>query len=440
MQLIPSTATVKGALSAHAAMGLLAGALLYLVCLSGTVLVFYEELQRTEQADAPEMTRIDPQAMERGIAAVLASEKGQPPTTHLYVHLPVPELPRTTITTDTQAVHIDADGAIAAPEENKWSEFLYALHYTLHLPGLVGITLVGILGMLMVALAISGLIAHPKVFRDAFRLRTRHGGGIALSDWHNRLSVWTLPFGLAISITGAVIGLASVTAYVLAAGYYDGDIEAVYAPIFGGEGKPDDSAAPVPQVANALRYMQANYPDVAITYVTLHDPLTAGQHIQVVASPPRRLIFGEYYDFDQSGRFMGTAGLADGSLGQQAAASNYSLHFGNYGGLPVKIAYCLFGLALTVVSASGVYIWLGKRRRKGLQEPRLRAAWHGVVWGAPAALVLTLATRFAFGNAAPFTAIFWSALVLMIAGMIGFAGRRTDEPESSPRQSDLLAG
>ncbi|GAA0733420.1 PepSY-associated TM helix domain-containing protein [Sphingomonas japonica] len=423
MKLAPNAATVKRALSAHAAIGLLAGALLYLVCLSGTALVFYEEWQRAEQGDAPEMTTIDPQAVQRGVAAVLASERGKPPTTHLYVHLPVPELPRTTITTDTQAVHLDADGRVAAPEENAWSEFLYGLHYTLHLPGVVGITIVGILGMLMVALSISGLIAHPRIFRDAFRFRTRHSGGVALSDWHNRLSVWTLPFGLAIAITGAAIGLASVTAYALANRYYDNDLEAVYAPIFGDEGKPDAAPAPVPAVATALETMAQRFPEVAITYVTLHDPMTAGQHVQIVASPPRRLIFGEYYAFDAAGRFKGTAGLSDGAIGQQAAASNYNLHFGNYGGLPVKIAYCLFGFALTIVCATGVYIWLGKRRRRGVHEPRLLGAWHGVVWGAPAALAITLAARFALGNAAWFTAIFWTALALAIVAAIAAAHR-----------------
>src|SRR5690606_2491402 len=105
--------------------------------------------------------------------------------------------------------------------------------------GLVGITLVGILGVLMLALSLSGVIAHPRIFRDAFRLRTRHKGGVALTDWHNRLSVWTLPFGLAIALTGAVIGLSSVAAYAAAARYYGGDVEALYSTIFAEEGKPD---------------------------------------------------------------------------------------------------------------------------------------------------------------------------------------------------------
>ena len=414
MKLVPSKDLVKRALSAHAAIGLLAGGLLYLVCLSGTVLVFYEEWQRFEQNDAPEMERIDPAAVQRGIAAMLDSERGKPATTHLYVHLPVPELPRTTITTDTQAVHIDSQGRIARPEENKWSEFLYALHYTLNLPALVGITIVGVLGMLMIALAVTGLIAHPRIFRDAFRLRTRHGGGVALADWHNRLSVWTLPFSLAIALTGAVIGLATVGGYAVAARYYGGDVEALFATVFGDEPAHDAARAPVPDVVPALRYMSANHPDVQVTYVVLHDPGTAGQHVQLVGGHPRRLIFGEYYAFDREGRFKGTAGLADGDLGRQAAASNYNLHFGNYGGLPVKIVYVLLGLAVTIVSATGVYIWLGKRRRRGLHEPRLRAAWDGTVWGAPAALVLTLAARLVFGNDAPFTALFWGVFVAVI--------------------------
>ena len=59
MTVAPETSTVKRALSAHAAIGLLAGALLYIVCLSGTLLVFYEEWQRFEQPSPPQMTEID---------------------------------------------------------------------------------------------------------------------------------------------------------------------------------------------------------------------------------------------------------------------------------------------------------------------------------------------------------------------------------------------
>ena len=38
------------------------------------------------------------------------------------------------------------------------------------------------------------------------------------------------------------------------------------------------------------------------------------------------------------------------------------LHFGDYGGLPLKIIWALFDLALIVVLVSGVYLWLSRRR------------------------------------------------------------------------------
>ncbi|WP_371715352.1 PepSY domain-containing protein [Granulicella sp. L56] len=38
------------------------------------------------------------------------------------------------------------------------------------------------------------------------------------------------------------------------------------------------------------------------------------------------------------------------------------LHFGDYGGLPLKIIWGLFDLVLIVVLVSGLYLWLSRRR------------------------------------------------------------------------------
>ena len=419
MTLAISKDAVQRALSGHAAIGLLASALLYLICLTGTVVVFYQEWQRIEQLDAPEMAAIAPDAVQRGVAAVLRAEKGKPATTHLYVHMPVDGLPRTTITTDHQAFHIEADGKIAVPEENAWSEFLLGAHYALNIPGLVGMTIVGIFGVMILALALSGVVAHPRIFRDAFRFRARDNHGVGLADWHNRLSVWTLPFSLAIALTGSMIGLGVVGTYGLAAVFYENDIEAAYAPIFGAEHGANASPAPPADVAAPLAWLAAQRPQVRPTYVILHDPGTRGQHIQIVAEHPRRLIYGETYEFGADGTYHGKVGLSDGHMGQQLAASTYNLHFGNYGGLPVKIIYFLLGLALTIVVATGTSIWLGKRERRGVHDQRLRSLWDGVLWGVPLALTLTFLARLIAGNAAPLTAIFWLlfALILLIAAV-----------------------
>ena len=119
--------------------------------------------------------------------------------------------------------------------------------------------------------------------------------------------------------------------------------------------------------------------------------------------------------------------MSDGHWGQQLAASTYNLHFGNFGGLPVKIIYFLLGLALTIVVGTGTSIWLGKRERRGVHDPRLRSLWDGVLWGVPLALTLTFLARVIAGNAAPLTAIFWllCTLILFVAAI---------RPQSRPKR------
>lgn len=420
----PERGRVQRALSAHSALGLLVAAALYILGLTGALSVFHDEWQRAEQPDAPEMTHLAPQAAQRAVAAGLAAERAAArPTTHLYLHLPTAELPRATVSTDHGGTHVDAAGHPAGAEEAEWSDFLLALHDTLTLPSLLGLSVVGALGAMLLALTLTGVLAHPRIFRDAFRLRARDRSGIGLADWHNRLSVWTLPFTLAVALTGASIGLGSITAYAVAQGWYGGDVEAAYAPLFGAEGQADARPAPVPDIAAALRTMQARFPNITPTYVILHEPMTVGQQVQVLGDHRHRLIYGENYVFDAAGRFLGTTGLADGAVGQQVVASSYKLHFGNFGGLPVKIAYALLGLGLCVIIATGPYLWLGKRERRGRAAPGLRAAWGGVVWGTPLVLAALFAARMLVGHAVPFTALFWGALVPIVA-LAARQGRR----------------
>ncbi|HEY8965715.1 MAG TPA: PepSY-associated TM helix domain-containing protein, partial [Candidatus Methylacidiphilales bacterium] len=50
------------------------------------------------------------------------------------------------------------------------------------------------------------------------------------------------------------------------------------------------------------------------------------------------------------------------------------LHFGNFGGWPIRVIYCLGGLAPAVLSVSGVAIWIVRKRnqkRNGTPQSRL---------------------------------------------------------------------
>ena len=319
------------------------------------------------------------------------------------------------VTTDHGAEYVDANGTPDRPEAHAWTEFMLFLHMYLHLPPVLGLLVVGGLGAMLAALAITGLAAHPRIFRDAFRLRLRGGGQLARADLHNRLGVWLLPFTLALAFTGAAIGLGQIVFLSVASERYGGDPEAVYAPLFGAHPPHDATPAPLARADRAVAWMAEHHPEHRITYVTLEEPMTAGQQIEVLADHERRLIYGETYRFDGDGNFVGKVGLSDGPAGQQAVASVYKLHFGSFGGVFVEIAYLLFGLALCAVTATGMTIWLMKRRARGLASPRLESFWAVVVWGSPLALLLAYWLRVGAGPGAPLTLVFW---VLLSAGIV----------------------
>ncbi|MEZ5679817.1 MAG: PepSY domain-containing protein [Erythrobacter sp.] len=408
---------VRRALSGHAAIGLLAGALIYLIAITGAMIVVHDRWQRWEQPGVTETgDHLSPTAAQASLERVLAREGDLPRTEHLYIRMPTEDLPRAVVTTDNKAWYIDGEGEVVEREAHTWTEFVMALHINLTLPIVWGMILVGALGVALAALLVTGVLAHPRIVRDAFRLRTRHDPQLARADWHNRLGVWTFAPMLAITLTGAFIGLSYVGAGLLAQVYEGGDIEPVYATIFGNEPEHDPTPAPLPDIARAMATVSERFPQTVPTYVVVHDPMTRGQFVQIIAEHPRRLIYGETYRFDGAGEYLGKVGTSDGEFGRQAAASTYRLHFGDFAGLPVELAYIGFGFALAGITATGTTLWLRKRARKGYPTERFDAMWAMVVWGIPLMLVVTAWLRFTGGPDVPLVSTFWGGLALGLAG------------------------
>lgn len=375
---------VSSMLGGHLSLGLAASALLYILCLTGTAMVFHEEFARWEQPQLPEMESVSPAASATAAQSVLAGLDETPH--HFYVGLPTPTLPRLWVATSERTWFADAEGNIVAEADHEFSHFLEEVHYYLTLPMLPGLTLVGILGVLMAGLCLSGLLAHPRLFRDAFRLRLKSSSRLAQADLHNRLSVWAFPFHLVIALTGAALGLSLLVAAVFAPVVNDGDTETFFDPIFGEEAEGAETPAPLADIEAALINFEDEHPDTRAWVINFHDPATAGQSAEILAYHPRRLVFGDYVGFDASGKLGDWTGLSDGDLGQQVVAALYPLHFGSFGDLPVKILYGLLGLAACVVVASGVNIWLVKRRQAARPVPAFERAWTATVWGSPLAL------------------------------------------------------
>lgn len=404
-----SISFTKRSLAAHTWLGLFISAIMYMICLSGTIAVFHQEFERWEQPQITEMQDFSTDAVDKAYDDFVARYPQD--TGHMHVVFPSSGIPRLVVENDHVAHFVEPDGSLAQIEKPLWTKMLVDLHLYMHLPQSFGMVLVSAFGALLCALIISGFLAHPRIIKDAFRWR-RGGTGLQENiDLHNRFSVWASPFHIMIAITGAYFGLAGILIVLISQAFYGGDRQAVIDLAFTPE--PELSQPLVrPKIDEAINYVQQNDPEGELIFLTVHEPNTTGQFIEIYVKQPGRLIYSENYRFDVDGKFIGTGGYKNGPAGKQIIYSMYRLHFGDFFGLTSKILYFILGLMLTAVSATGINIWLKKRKHEDI----FNRLWPAFVWGSPTALALSASLQLYINIR--LDASLWIIITVILAGTI----------------------
>lgn len=420
---------VRAMLAGHSALGIAFAALIYVVCITGTVSVFVNELRRWEQPDAPVLTEAPTaQAVATALAEGHARAVADGAAHDMFLIGPGTSNARLSVlyrgeTPEAEGAWLaDATGRLSAPLHAPWSEFISHLHATLHLPGTWGLFLVGLVGVTLLSSLISGLLSHPRIFRDAFAMRWGGSRQLQEADLHNRLGVWGLPFHFVVSLSGALLGLSTLIVGVLALAAYEGNSEKAFAAILGPLAREDDRPAPLPDVAAMIRQVETAHPDATFASVNVQHVATAGQVVHLGMRTPRHLPLANVYYFDGDGRAMGDGGLEAGGIGQQILGALQPLHFGWFGGMPVKIAYGVLGLALSVIAHNGITIWLARRRAKGRAAPGFEKVWSAVAWSQPLAFGITAGASFFLSEKA-LVSVYLVATALALA----YARRARDE-------------
>ncbi len=398
-------------LAGHAWLGIGVGALLYLLCVTGTLAVFGDTLRRWEHPDVPEYRALPPVVM-GDVEQEFIRRAGVPET--LWLLLPTPSLPRAHVSDGEHEWYLDVQGQFVVPPTEPWVELLTDLHIHLQLPQTLGLVVVGVLGVLMASLIISGLLAHPAILRNAFQLRWGGSQRVQHADIHNRIGVWATPFLLMVSLTGAFIGLASLYLAVWAELDYGGDRSAAIEAVYGADPMVDASPSRVDYPA-VMAQMARVAPAATPIYLAVQGLGTENQVVEVAATLPQRLAYSEIYRFSVDGRPLGDQGLTSGPWGRQLAYSVYRLHFGHFGGAAVRWLYLVFGAAAIVLVATGMRLWLVKRAPPGW----IGGAWTAVQWGTPAGLACAAASALVGG---PVKAVFW--LVFAGAAVVGVVSGR----------------
>lgn len=386
---------VAALLAGHSALGLGFCALIYLICLSGTVAVFEQELQRWEQPAVPAVTKVGPQAIETAIAK-LRQQAPKDAEASITITLPAPDRPQLLVSAGGhegkggRTWYADANGRLIAEVRHPAASFVSKLHTDLHLPLFIGRIIVGISGMALLCLVILGALAHPRIFKDAFRLRLGGSRRLELADTHNRLGTWVLPFALLISFTGAFVALFFFMFAGVAATTYRGDMGKAFSDLAGPFPKHDVRPQSLPPVTPLIQRARLAMPAAAIDVLDIQQPGTRAQQIGISLRGSDPLLGATRIVFDGHGRQIYSSATRPHSLPQQLLLATQPVHFGWFGGIGVKIAYGLLGIALCVTTSTGARIWLRRRRDKGHPAPACERLWIAVKWGQPLGIALAV--------------------------------------------------
>lgn len=244
----------------------------------------------------------------------------------------------------------------AVPQNEGVVNFFFRLHVDM-LAGLPGTLFLGVMGLLFVASIVSGVVVYGPFMRKLpfGAVRNDRGPRLRWLDLHNLLGIVTVLWGLVVGITGVVNTLDRPLL-----GYWQmTEISEMIAPW-------KDKATPVSRkpVDEAVRAAESAVPDMAVRFIAFPGTPFAG--------PYHYMVFMRG-DSPLTARLLKPV-LVDAETGQVSDSRNLPwyltlvlisqpLHFGDYGGMPLKILWALLDAIVIVVLWSGLYLWWKKRQQ-----------------------------------------------------------------------------
>ncbi len=416
---------VRRMIDSHSVLGLAFAALIYIVSLSGALTLFVPEISLWENRDVPTAFESSPAAVASAARNVETHLEEGNEILNVVAYAPDEFKPYLTVRLNQRAdekSELDSRDWVADPQtgelgkriEAPFAHVIEDLHTMLHLPAPWGRYLVGLLGVVMFTLILSGIFAHPTIFKDAFKLRLKRNARIAWTDVHNRLSVWGLPFHLIITFTGAFLGVAGITVAALAMLAYEGDQEAAIQVIQGPQpivGAPPMSAPP------DYEKMLVNSKGEGRTFSLLvaGNPKDSGNTTTIAYYEDGILSARTSDIYRNTGEFLEKFGGADSPAGARAFGMVQPLHYGTFGGFPIKILYFLLSLALTYITSTGMMIWFKRKKQQSQPRPKHEAAWRGMTTGLSlglAACALVVAVNIAL----PLEPVFFGVWLVSLLG------------------------
>lgn len=240
--------------------------------------------------------------------------------------------------------------------------FLRNIHVRLY-ESYYGRQIVGLAGVALVVMTITGLLIYGNFTRrQRFGTIRKKNIRTFTADWHKYIGITTLVFNLLIATTGAWLGLQPK----LMKWFGTKNPNAVYksAEII----SPEADQALSIDYERVLAASRQAFPDLIPAYIR---PSREGERtVEIYGDVPKtayephinRLVLDK-----QTYETKFVYDIRQQTINDKVYFVQEALHFGSFGGIWLKIVYCLFGLTSGVLSITGFIIYLDRIRKK---EPR----------------------------------------------------------------------
>ncbi|MBC9744585.1 PepSY-associated TM helix domain-containing protein [Pseudomonas syringae] len=221
---------------------------------------------------------------------------------------------------------------------------------------LPGKLLLAFMGLLFVVAIVSGTVLYAPFMRklEFGQVRVDKSRRTRWLDLHNLIGVVTLTWALVVGVTGVI----SACADLLIASWRNDALATMIAPY--------KDAPPLTQRAPATRLLE------------IAESAAPGMQADFIAFPGTRFSSEHHYAVFLKGNTHLTAHLATPVLidaqtlqvtavverpwYMDALGMSQPLHFGDYGGMPMKILWAVLDVLTIIVLGSGVYLWWVRRR------------------------------------------------------------------------------
>ena len=346
-----------------------------LLCLTGLPLIFHHEIGHLlgDEIEAPALPaamdaqRVSLDVMAKAANAVhptrviqYAGENEDDPRLWWFTLAPTPAP-----TEDFKSVAVDARTGLVVREYRVGEGFM-DLMLRLHVDmfaGLPGKLFLGFMGLLLLIALVSGVVLYAPFMRklDFGAVRKDRSNRVKWLDLHNLVGIVTLVWCFVVGATGMI----NTWADLLVKYWQYTEVSTLLAPY---QGQPLLAARDRGPLQASLDTAMHHGQQRKVSFIAF--PGTA------FSSPHHNTIFLKGTT-PLTSRLLQPL-LVDARTAQLTAAPelpwyltallvSQPLHFGDYGGMPMKILWALLDVATIVVLGSGLYLWLRKPQgaRKG---------------------------------------------------------------------------